>query len=71
MKSVTLQLGGAVPLHRVGRWLDIDNNAAEDSLPGICLGCKNWLLCGSDQGGSAAAVHFSLLAPCKRYGHDP
>ncbi len=52
-------------------WLDIDNNAAENSLRGICLGRKNCLFCGSDPGGHAAAVHISLLASCKRHGHDP
>jgi transposase len=26
---------------------------------------------GSERGGRAAAVHFSLLASCKRHGHDP
>jgi transposase len=52
-------------------WLDIDNNAAENSLRGICLGRKNWLFCGSDRGGRAAAIHFTLLASCKRHGHDP
>jgi len=38
---------------------------------GICLGRRNWLFCGSDRGGRAAAIHFSLLASCKRHGHDP
>jgi transposase len=52
-------------------WLDADNNKAENALRGICLGRKNWLFCGSDRGGRAAAVHFSLLASCKRHGHDP
>ncbi len=32
-------------------WLDIDNNAAENALRGICLGRRNWLYCGSDRGG--------------------
>jgi transposase len=52
-------------------WLDIDNNEGENSLRGLCLGRKNWLFLGSDRGGRAAAVHFSLLASCKRHGHDP
>jgi hypothetical protein len=26
---------------------------------------------GNERGGLAAAVHFSLLASCKRHGHDP
>ncbi len=52
-------------------WLDADNNAAENALRGIAIGRKNWLFCGSDRGGRAAAIHFSLLASCKRHGHDP
>jgi transposase len=52
-------------------WLDADNNAAENALRGIAIGRKNWLFCGSDRGGRAAAVFFSLLASCKRHGHDP
>ena len=52
-------------------WLDADNNAAENALRGIALGRKNWLFCGSDRGGRAAAIHFSLMSSCKRHGHDP
>ncbi|MGQ9576783.1 MAG: transposase domain-containing protein, partial [Thermoguttaceae bacterium] len=35
------------------------------------LGRKNWLFYGSDRSGRAAAIHFSLLASCKRHGLDP
>ena len=52
-------------------WLDIDNNEGENSLRGLCTGRRNWLFVGSDRGGRAAAIHFSLLASCKRHGHDP
>ena len=52
-------------------WLDIDNNEGENSVRGLALGRKNWLFLGSDRGGRAAAIHFSLLASCKRHGHDP
>jgi hypothetical protein len=52
-------------------WLDIDNNDGENSLRGLCIGRRNWLFCGSDRGGRAAAIHFSLRASCKRHGHDP
>jgi transposase len=52
-------------------WLDIDNNEAENAHRHIALGRKNWLFCGSDRGGRAAAIHFSLIASCKRHGHDP
>ena len=51
--------------------LDIDNNEGENSLRGLCLDRRNWLFCGSDRGGRAAAIHFSLLASCKRHGLDP
>jgi transposase len=52
-------------------YLDIDNNEGENAVRGIALGRRNWLFCGSDHGGRAAAIHFSLLASCKRHGHDP
>lgn len=51
--------------------LDIDNNEAERALRGIALGRKNWLFCGSDRGGQTAAVHFSLIASCRRHNVDP
>ena len=51
--------------------LAIDNNAAENALRGIALGRKNWLFCGSDRGGRAAAILFSLIASCKRHSLDP
>lgn len=51
--------------------LDIDNNAAENALRRVAIGRKNWLFCGSDNGGRTAAVHFSLLATCDRHRVDP
>jgi transposase len=51
--------------------LSIDNNPAERSLRGIALGRNNWLFRGSDRGGRAAAIHFSLLASCQRHGLEP
>ena len=67
----TLNNWPALAVYIEDGWLDIDNNEAENSLRGICLGRRNWLFCGSDRGGRAAAIHFSLLASCKRHGHDP
>ncbi len=49
----------------------IDNNAAERSLRGIALGRKNWMFVGSDRGGRAAAIHFSLIASCLRNQIEP
>jgi hypothetical protein len=47
-----------------------DNNEGENSLRGLCIGRRNWLFCGSERGSRAAAIHFSLVASCKRHGHD-
>jgi len=67
----TLNNWAALSVYPEDGRLDIDNNKGENSLRGLCLGRRNWLFCGSDRGGRAAAVHFSLLASCKRHGHDP
>jgi hypothetical protein len=52
-------------------WLDIDNNVSENVQWHIALGRKNWLFCGSDGGGRAAAIFFSLIVSCKRHHLDP
>jgi transposase len=52
-------------------WLDIDNNVSENVQRHIALGRKNWLFCGSDGGGRAAAIFFSLIVSCKRHNLDP
>jgi len=51
--------------------LNIDNNASENALRRVALGRKNWLFCGSDNGGNTAAVLFSLIATCGRHKIDP
>jgi transposase len=51
--------------------LAIDNNAAERALRGIAIGRRNWLFLGSDRGGRAAAVHYSLIASCLRNNVEP
>ena len=51
--------------------LNIDNNTAERAIRAIAVGRKNWLFLGSDRGGQAAAIHFSLIASAKRHGLDP
>jgi hypothetical protein len=51
--------------------LSIDNNPAERAHRGIAIGRKNWLHVGSERGGHAAAIHFSLIASCKLNGLDP
>ena len=67
----TLSNWAALSVYPEDGWLDIDNNEGENSLRGLCIGRRNWLFVGSERGGRAAAIHFSLLASCKRHGHDP
>jgi transposase len=67
----TLNNWTALSVYPEDGWLDIDNNEGENSLRGLCIGRRNWLFCGSERGGRAATIHFSLLASCKRHGHDP
>uniref|UniRef100_A0A6V7KS49 IS66 family transposase n=1 Tax=Bracon brevicornis TaxID=1563983 RepID=A0A6V7KS49_9HYME len=52
-------------------WLEIDNNIAENALRGVALGRKNWLFAGSDKGGEAATIIYSLLDTCKLNGVEP
>ena len=47
--------------------LAIDNNAAERALRRVVTGRKNWLFCGSDVGGTRAAILYSVVATCKAH----
>lgn len=63
-------------LRRLEVWLEdgrleIDNNAAERSVRGVCLGKKNWLFAGSDSGGANAAAVATLIETAKLNGIDP
>lgn len=51
--------------------LAIDNNAAENALRRVAIGRKNWLFCGSDNGGHTAAVLFTFMATCQRHKVEP
>lgn len=51
--------------------LAIDNNRAEQAMRPVALGRRNYLFCGSDNGGRTAAVLYSLVATCRRHGLDP
>jgi hypothetical protein len=50
---------------------DVLPNPAERAHRGIAIGRKNWLHVGSERGGHAAAIHFSLIASCKMNGIAP
>lgn len=51
--------------------LAIDNNACERLLRGACVGRKNYLFFGSEEGGRWGAVLYSLVESCKLHRIDP
>ena len=48
----------------------ISNCLCEQSFKAIATGRSNWLFLGSEQGGKAAAIIFSLTMTCRRLGMD-
>jgi len=50
--------------------LPIDNNAVEREMKSIATGRKNWLFFGSERGGRAAAVIYSIIASARRHDLD-
>lgn len=74
-------LGGAIT-YTLNNWtaltrylgdgiLDIDNNKAERLMRPIAVGRKNWMFAGSDRGGKAAAVIYSVIETCKLNNVNP
>ena len=51
--------------------LELDNNAAERSMRAIALGRKNYLFVGSEAGGNAAAIAYTLIETAKLNAVDP
>lgn len=51
--------------------LELDNNAAERAMRPVTLGRKNYLFMGSDQGGRAAAIAYTLIETAKLNNVDP
>ncbi len=51
--------------------VEIDNNLCENALRCVALGRRNYLFFGSDRGGEAAAIIYSLLGTCKLNGVEP
>ena len=58
----TMFLDGRVPL---------DNNACERAIRPIAIGRKNWLFAGSERGGHAAAIAYTLIESCRLANVDP
>jgi transposase len=51
--------------------IEIDNNSAERALRTVCLGRKNFLFAGSDDGGQRAAAIYTLTGSARLNGLDP
>ncbi len=49
----------------------IDNNAAERAVRPSKLGMKNWLFIGHPAAGQRAAIIYTIIQNCKKYGVDP
>lgn len=51
--------------------LELDNNAAERGMRAIALSRKNYLFVGSEAGGKAAAIAYTLIETAKLNAVDP
>jgi hypothetical protein len=51
--------------------LEADNNISERAMRPVALSRKNWLFAGSERGGHAAAVAFSLIETARLNGVEP
>jgi transposase len=51
--------------------LELDNNTAERAMRSVAVGRKNYLFVGSQTGGRAAAIAYTLIETAKLNGVDP
>ena len=51
-------------------YLEIDNNYSEREMKPAALGRENYLFVGSERGGKAAAIFYSLIESAKANGHN-
>ncbi|MCC5971143.1 MAG: IS66 family transposase [Pararhodobacter sp.] len=52
-------------------FLELDNNTAERGMRSVAVGRKNYLFVGSQTGGHAAAIAYTLIKTAKLNGVDP
>ena len=51
--------------------LELDNNTAERAVKPVAIGRKNWMFAGSEGGGKAIAIAFTLIETAKLNNVDP
>jgi len=54
-----------------GGQLELDNNTAERAIKPVAIGRKNWVFAGSEGGGKAMAIAFTLIETAKLNNVDP
>ena len=69
--ALSMDLNTEVQVEQEDGRLSIDNNAAERGMRSIAIGRKNYLFMGSDKGGKAAAIAYTLIETAKLNGVDP
>ena len=52
-------------------FLEFDDNTCERAIKPVALGRKNWMFAGSESGGKAMAIAFTLIETAKLNGVDP
>lgn len=52
-------------------FLELDNNTAERAMRSVGVGRKNYLFIGSQTGGRAATIAYTLIETAKLNGVDP
>ena len=52
-------------------FLELDNNTCERAVKPVTIGRKNWMFAGSERGGKAMAIAFTLIETAKLNGVDP
>jgi len=61
----------ALTRYTAAGYLNIDNNPVENAIRPIAISRKNWMFCGSEEGGDTAAALASIVNTCKRLGISP
>jgi len=51
--------------------LELENNTAERAVKPVAIGRKNWMFAGSEGGGKAMAIAYTLIETAKLNGVDP
>ena len=59
------------PRSRANGYLELDNNTAERAVKPVAIGRKNWMFAGSEGGGKAMAIAFTLIKTAKLNKVDP